>query len=162
MVTPNIPELAALGGEEAVLAHGCHLLAKGGHAEAIMSSTGCSGPNGEIRRLEGKRIETDDTHGTGCTLASAIATGLGKGFGIEKAFEQAVSFVRIAILEAPGLGQGQRAAGPAICDRLPVGRAGQRLGRSSARTRGLAMLVDQDRIAVRIGDREAGPGRWRW
>jgi hydroxymethylpyrimidine/phosphomethylpyrimidine kinase len=106
VVTPNIPELQALGGDEAVLAHGCHLLAKGGHAEGYYVVDRLLGPNGEIRRLEGKRLETEDTHGTGCTLASALACGLGKGFAIEKAFEQAVSFVRIAILEAPGLGQG--------------------------------------------------------
>jgi len=106
VVTPNLPELAALGGEEAVLAHGCHLLAKGGHAEGSYVVDRLLGPNGLVRSLEGKRFETGDTHGTGCTLASALATGLGRGFGIQKAFEQAVSFVRIAILEAPGLGQG--------------------------------------------------------
>jgi hydroxymethylpyrimidine/phosphomethylpyrimidine kinase len=106
VVTPNMPELEALGGEEAVLAHGCLLLAKGGHADDSYVVDRLLGPNGEIRRLEGKRFETEDTHGTGCTLASALATGLGKGFGVEKAFEQAVSFVRIAILEAPGLGHG--------------------------------------------------------
>lgn len=106
VVTPNMPELAALGGEDAVLAHGCHLLAKGGHTEDYYIVDRLLGPNGEIARLEGKKFETDDTHGTGCTLASALATGLGKGFGVEKAFQQAVSFVRIAILEAPGLGEG--------------------------------------------------------
>ena len=107
VVTPNIPELDALGGEAAVLAHGCHLLAKGGHAEGHYIVDRLISPSsGEIRRLEGKRFDTEDTHGTGCTLASALATGLGRGFGIEKAFEQAVSFVRIAILEAPGLGSG--------------------------------------------------------
>jgi len=106
VVTPNIPELEALGGEAAVLAHGCHLLAKGGHAEGFEVVDRLISPSGPIRELRGKRFDTDDTHGTGCTLASALATGLGKGFGIEKAFEQAISFVRIAILEAPGLGQG--------------------------------------------------------
>jgi hydroxymethylpyrimidine/phosphomethylpyrimidine kinase len=106
VVTPNIPELAALGGEDAVLAHGCHLLAKGGHTEDHYIIDRLLGPNGEIRRLEAKRFDTDDTHGTGCTLASALATGLGKGFPVEKAFAQAISFVRIAILEAPGLGNG--------------------------------------------------------
>ena len=89
-----------------MLAFGCHLLAKGGHAEGYYIVDRLLGPNGEIRRLEGKRVDTGGTHGTGCTLATALATGLGKGFGIEKAFEQAISFVRIAILEAPGLGQG--------------------------------------------------------
>ena len=107
VVTPNLPELEALGGEEAVLAHGCHLLAKGGHSEGSWIVDRLLSPaSGEIRRLEAKRLDTDDTHGTGCTLASAVATGLARGFGIEKAFEQAVSFVRIAILEAPGLGGG--------------------------------------------------------
>jgi hydroxymethylpyrimidine/phosphomethylpyrimidine kinase len=109
VVTPNIPELEALGGEAAVLAHGCHLLAKGGHAEGYEVVDRLISPSGPIRELRGKRFDTTDTHGTGCTLASALATGLGKGFAVEKAFEQAVSFVRIAILEAPGLGQG---AGP--------------------------------------------------
>ena len=106
VTTPNIPELEALGGEAAVLAHGCHLLAKGGHAEGPEVVDRLIAPNGPIRELRGKRFDTDDTHGTGCTLASALATGLGRGFPIEKAFEQAVSFVRISILEAPGLGGG--------------------------------------------------------
>ena len=106
VVTPNIPELEALGGEAAVLAHGCHLLAKGGHAEGDEIVDRLIGPSGPVRELRGKRIDSEHTHGTGCTLASALATALGRGLGIEKAFEQAVSFVRIAILEAPGLGEG--------------------------------------------------------
>jgi hydroxymethylpyrimidine/phosphomethylpyrimidine kinase len=107
VVTPNLPELEALGGEEAVLDHGCHLLAKGGHAEGHWIVDRLISPSGEeVRRLEAKRFETEDTHGTGCTLASALATGLGRGFPIEKAFEQAVCFTRIAIIEAPGLGEG--------------------------------------------------------
>lgn len=107
VVTPNLPELEALGGEEAVLAHGCHLLAKGGHAEEARVVDRVIAPNGqEIARLDGKRFDTDDTHGTGCTLASALATGLAAGLSIKEAFEQAVRFVRIAILSAPGFGQG--------------------------------------------------------
>jgi len=106
VVTPNLPELAALGGEEAVLSHGCHLLAKGGHAEGHEIVDRLISPSGARCELRGKRFETNDTHGTGCTLASALATGLGRGFGIDKAFAQAISFVRIAIIEAPGLGQG--------------------------------------------------------
>jgi hydroxymethylpyrimidine/phosphomethylpyrimidine kinase len=106
VVTPNIPEMEALGGEAAILAHGCHLLAKGGHAEGWEIVDRLISPSGPLCELRGKRFDTTDTHGTGCTLASALATGLGAGFPIEKAFEQAVSFVRIAILEAPGLGQG--------------------------------------------------------
>ncbi|MDB5677066.1 bifunctional hydroxymethylpyrimidine kinase/phosphomethylpyrimidine kinase [Sphingomonas bacterium] len=106
MVTPNLPELAALGGEDAVLAHGGHLVAKGGHAEGHWIVDRLLSPNGEIARLEGKRFDTEDTHGTGCTLASALACGLGSGKPIKEAFEQAVRFVRIAILAAPGLGEG--------------------------------------------------------
>jgi hydroxymethylpyrimidine/phosphomethylpyrimidine kinase len=107
VVTPNLPELAALGGEEAVLAHGCHLVVKGGHGGDHYITDRVLSPSGEeVARLEGKRFDTDDTHGTGCTLASALAAGLGAGLSIKDAFEQAVRFVRIAILAAPGLGQG--------------------------------------------------------
>jgi hydroxymethylpyrimidine/phosphomethylpyrimidine kinase len=106
VVTPNIPELEALGGEAAVLAHGCHLLAKGGHAEGGEVVDALISPGGERRELRGKRFDSGDTHGTGCTLASALACGLGGGLTVQKAFEQAVRFVRIAILEAPGFGQG--------------------------------------------------------
>jgi hydroxymethylpyrimidine/phosphomethylpyrimidine kinase len=106
VVTPNIPELEALGGEAAVLAYGCHLLAKGGHAEGHEIVDRLLSPSGPPRELRGKRFETTDTHGTGCTLASALACGLGAGLPIGKAFEQAVRFDRIAIIEAPGLGQG--------------------------------------------------------
>jgi len=106
VVTPNIPELEALGGEAAVLAHGCHLLAKGGHGEGAEVVDALISPGRARRELRGKRFETTDTHGTGCTLASALACGLGGGLSVQKAFEQAVRFVRIAILEAPGFGQG--------------------------------------------------------
>ena len=106
VVTPNVPELAALGGEEAVLAFGCHLLAKGGHAEGHYIVDRLLSPSGPLHHLEAKRFDTEDTHGTGCTLASALACGLGAGLPIRKAFEQAIRFVRLAILEAPGLGQG--------------------------------------------------------
>jgi hydroxymethylpyrimidine/phosphomethylpyrimidine kinase len=106
VVTPNIPELEALGGEAAVLAHGCHLLAKGGHGEGWEIVDAIVSPAGARRELRGKRFDTEDTHGTGCTMASALACGLGAGLSIQQAFEQAVRFVRIAILEAPGFGEG--------------------------------------------------------
>jgi hydroxymethylpyrimidine/phosphomethylpyrimidine kinase len=106
IVTPNLPELAALGGEQAVLSHGCHLLAKGGHAQGSWIVDRLLSPGGEIARSEAKRFETKDTHGTGCTLASALATGLAAGMPVEEAFRTAIRFVRIAILSAPGLGGG--------------------------------------------------------
>jgi hydroxymethylpyrimidine/phosphomethylpyrimidine kinase len=109
VVTPNLPELEALGGEAAVLAHGCHLVVKGGHADGPEIVDRLLSPSGPLAELRGKRFDTSETHGTGCTFASALACGLGAGLPIVKAFHQAVRFVRIAILEAPGLGEG---AGP--------------------------------------------------
>ncbi len=106
VVTPNLPELDALGGEEAVLAHGCHLLAKGGHGDGAYIRDWLIAPNGERRLLEGKRYDSTNTHGTGCTLASALACRLGAGKPIDAAFTDAIRFVRMAIAHAPGLGQG--------------------------------------------------------
>lgn len=107
VATPNLPELAALGGEEGVLAHGCSLLVKGGHGEGEtvidrLLETG----EGEVARWEAPRIDTTSTHGTGCTLASAIATGLAQGMPLEPAVARARDFVRLALLDAPGLGSG--------------------------------------------------------
>jgi len=107
VVTPNIDELAALGGEAAVLAHGCALLAKGGHGEGATVTDRLIEPDaGEVARWEAPRIDTPHTHGTGCTLASAIATGLAQGMPLEPAVARARDFVRLALLGAPGLGEG--------------------------------------------------------
>jgi len=56
--------------------------------------------------LEAERIETQHTHGTGCTLASAIAAGLAQGLALRPAIERAHAFVQAAIRTAPGLGGG--------------------------------------------------------
>ncbi|AMO71930.1 hydroxymethylpyrimidine/phosphomethylpyrimidine kinase [Sphingorhabdus sp. M41] len=106
VVTPNLPELEALGGKDRILSHGCHLVIKGGHGKGGMVVDELYAPSGLIRRIEGKRIDSSETHGTGCTFASALAVGLGSGLDLNAAFEQAISFTRIAILEAPGLGEG--------------------------------------------------------
>jgi hydroxymethylpyrimidine/phosphomethylpyrimidine kinase len=113
IVTPNLPELEALGGRDIVLGYGCHLLQKGGHAEGHMITDQLWSPTGLVRELSGKRFDTDDTHGTGCTLASAVACRLGQGLGIEEAFVDGVRFVRIAIMMAPGLGLGHGPLGHA-------------------------------------------------
>ncbi len=107
VATPNLPELDALGGEEAVLAHGCSLLVKGGHAagETIIDRLLETG-EGEVARWEAPRIDTPHSHGTGCTLASAIATGLAQGMPLEPAIARARDFVRLSLLDAPGLGTG--------------------------------------------------------
>jgi hydroxymethylpyrimidine/phosphomethylpyrimidine kinase len=106
VVTPNLPELDALGGEAAVLAHGCALLAKGGHGagEAVVDRLVL--PDGTRIRWEDPRIDTPHTHGTGCTLASAIATGVGWGLSLASAVAEGRSFVRLALLDAPGIGGG--------------------------------------------------------
>ncbi|URW75414.1 bifunctional hydroxymethylpyrimidine kinase/phosphomethylpyrimidine kinase [Sphingomonas donggukensis] len=114
VVTPNIPELAALGGEAAVLAHGCHLAAKGGHADGGWIVDRLLSPHGEVARLEGERIETAHTHGTGCSFASALACGLAQGMDMADAFTRAVRFVRTALSHAPGLGQGHGPIGHAL------------------------------------------------
>ncbi len=106
ITTPNLPELAALGGEASVLSHGCLLLKKGGHGDGHQIVDQIIGPNGVIKELIGKRLDTQETHGTGCTLASALACRLGQGATVADAFDDAIRFVRLALLEAPGLGQG--------------------------------------------------------
>ncbi len=107
VATPNLPELDALGGEEAVLAHGCSLLVKGGHgAGATVTDRLLEPGEGEVARWEAPRIDTQHSHGTGCTLASAIACGLAEGMPLEPAIARARDFVRLALLDAPGLGQG--------------------------------------------------------
>jgi hydroxymethylpyrimidine/phosphomethylpyrimidine kinase len=106
VVTPNLPELNALGGTMPILRHGCHLLLKGGHGEGDEIVDQLLSTAGLIRELRGKRIDTTSTHGTGCTLASAVACGLGQGMAIVEAFERGVAFVRAALVAAPGLGEG--------------------------------------------------------
>src|SRR3546814_13106553 len=61
-----------------------------------------------------RRIETRHTHGTGCTLASAIAAGLGQGMTLPDAVARARAYVRAAMLAAPGLGQGHGPLGHAL------------------------------------------------
>ncbi|MGB3318632.1 MAG: bifunctional hydroxymethylpyrimidine kinase/phosphomethylpyrimidine kinase [Sphingopyxis granuli] len=107
VAAPNRDELAALGGEAAVLAHGCALLAKGGHGDGDTVTDRLIEPDaGEVARWEAPRIDTPHTHGTGCTLASAIATGLAQGMPLEPAIARARDFVRLSLLAAPGLGEG--------------------------------------------------------
>ncbi|WP_375196202.1 bifunctional hydroxymethylpyrimidine kinase/phosphomethylpyrimidine kinase [Sphingobium sp.] len=106
LVTPNIPELEALGGEEIAIRFATHVLAKGGHGEGPMLTDRLIGPRGVVKAWSNARIDTPHTHGTGCTLASAIATGLGQGCDLTHAIERARKYVREALALAPGLGQG--------------------------------------------------------
>lgn len=106
LVTPNLPELEALGGVDSIRAHGCALLVKGGHADGETIVDELFLPDGDSARWEAPRIDTTSTHGTGCTLASAIATGVGQGMPVVAAVARARDFVRLALHGAPGLGQG--------------------------------------------------------
>ncbi|MEP2235783.1 MAG: bifunctional hydroxymethylpyrimidine kinase/phosphomethylpyrimidine kinase [Alteripontixanthobacter sp.] len=119
IITPNLPELAALTGgpqgeAEAVIEaakslserHSAHVLAKGGHGAGGRITDRLASPDGSYWSFDHPRIETSDTHGTGCTLSSALATFLGRGMELRDAVDAARQFVRLAIKDAPGFGQG--------------------------------------------------------
>lgn len=106
LTTPNVPELAALGGHEAMTARGVAYLAKGGDADGPMVEDRLVRAGQEDVVWNEARIVTRHTHGTGCTLASAIATLLGAGRPLEEAVAQARRFVREALQNAPGFGSG--------------------------------------------------------
>lgn len=119
LTTPNIPELAALtgvelSGENAIAAaaqqlaqrNGSAVLAKGGHGPGDRIIDRLIHPDGSFASFEDPRIDTRHTHGTGCTLSSAIATLLGHGQGLDHAVRLSRQFVRKAIEEAPGYGAG--------------------------------------------------------
>ena len=118
VLTPNLPEAEILCGGaiadvaamraagEALLRLGCRaVLVKGGHlpgeivTDLLVTAAGA-------RVWESPRIASRHTHGTGCTLASAIAAGLAQGLAIENAVDRARTYVQRAIASAPGLGRG--------------------------------------------------------
>ena len=106
LTTPNVPELQVLGGPEGMAARGGAYLAKGGDAEGPEVEDRLVRPGHADRLWRSPRIETRHTHGTGCTLSSAIATLLGQGAPLEQAVSEAREFVRRALLAAPGFGAG--------------------------------------------------------
>ena len=118
IITPNIPEAEVLTGlaitDEAGMRDACAallalgpqaVLLKGGHMAGDILVDLLATPAG-ITRYESARIATRHTHGTGCTLASALAAGLAQGMALEAAVARARDYVRAAILAAPGLGAG--------------------------------------------------------
>jgi hydroxymethylpyrimidine/phosphomethylpyrimidine kinase len=106
LTTPNVPELAALGGGAAMAARGVAYLAKGGDSEGPMVEDRLVVPGEEPVVWQAARIVTRHSHGTGCTLASAIATFLGSGRSLEDAIGEARHFVRAALAGAPRFGHG--------------------------------------------------------
>jgi len=118
LLTPNAPEAEALTGltvadldgqrraGEALLQLGARaVLMKGGHVPGETVVDLLLTPEGETL-LEGPRVDTTSTHGTGCTLASACAAGIAKGLPLEVAVAEAWAYVAEAIRRAPGLGGG--------------------------------------------------------
>jgi hydroxymethylpyrimidine/phosphomethylpyrimidine kinase len=119
VITPNLPEAAALldlpvatdeasmrGQGEQLLALGAKaVLMKGGHASGSESVDLLVDPNGVVR-LAGPRFDTLNTHGTGCTLSSAIAAGLAKGMTLRDAVHAAKSYITSAIAASDRLAVG--------------------------------------------------------
>ena len=86
--------------------YGIAVLAKGGHLAGETLTDILIDTEGVVTRWTSERIETRHSHGTGCTLSSAIAVGLASGRPLPQAIEMARSYVRAAMLAAPGLGRG--------------------------------------------------------
>lgn len=123
VLTPNIPEANRLLDRpvgqavhkddmpvicERLSALGCNMiLLKGGHgSEGTPMLTDLLWCNGACHWFDHPKIDTKHTHGTGCTLASALATHLGAGKVVEQATQQAIEYVHQAINTAPEFGQG--------------------------------------------------------
>lgn len=117
LVTPNLPELAALGGEAVLRAKCRNLLITGGHGGEAEVIDRLVTPAGE-RCFRAARIATRHTHGTGCTLASAIACGLGEGMILPEAVRRGIAYVQAALAAAPGFGAGVGPLG--LPPRLPA------------------------------------------
>ena len=116
VITPNIPEAEVLTGnritsekdmEDAAKAifdkYGCSVLLKGGHS--INDANDCLF-DGEVTWFQGKRIDNPNTHGTGCTLSSAIASNLAKGYDLKESVRRAKNYISGALADMLDLGKG--------------------------------------------------------
>lgn len=117
VITPNIPEAEILTGiniksqDDMLLAakkiyesYGCGVLIKGGHS--MSDANDLLYTDGKYYLFEGKRINNPNTHGTGCTLSSAIAANLAKGFGILESVKRSKDYISKAIEAHLDLGKG--------------------------------------------------------
>ncbi|MBQ8309703.1 MAG: bifunctional hydroxymethylpyrimidine kinase/phosphomethylpyrimidine kinase [Clostridia bacterium] len=117
LVTPNIPEAEVLSGmpvetREDMLSvakyigerYGCAVLLKGGHS--INDANDLLYSDGTYRWFYGKRIDNPNTHGTGCTLSSAIASNLAKGYDLAESVKRAKDYISDALAAMLDLGQG--------------------------------------------------------
>ena len=117
VLTPNIPEAEILSGltitdaagmEAAARTisqrYGCAVLCKGGHQ--INDADDLLWRDGSGKWLRGRRIPTPNTHGTGCTLSSAIAANLAKGYDLDRSVERAKAYISGALAAMLDLGRG--------------------------------------------------------
>lgn len=117
VLTPNIPEAEVLSGmeikspEDMVTAaelisntYGCAVLLKGGHN--MNDANDLLYRDGGFKWFNGKRIDNPNTHGTGCTLSSAIASNLAKGYDLDTAVEKAKNYISGALAAMLDLGKG--------------------------------------------------------
>ena len=117
LVTPNIPEAQVLSGmtienkEDMIAAakrigdsYHCAVLLKGGHS--INDANDLLYANGELHWFEGKRIDNPNTHGTGCTLSSAVAANLAKGYTLSESVQRAKDYISGALAAMLDLGEG--------------------------------------------------------
>lgn len=117
LVTPNVPEAEVLSGEhiqstadmERVAkrlgdTYGCAVLLKGGHR--VSDANDLLYTQSSYRWFEGKRIDNPNTHGTGCTLSSAIAANLAKGYDLEASIRRAKEYISGALAAMLDLGKG--------------------------------------------------------
>ena len=131
VLTPNIPEAEILWGrrihnaadmehaaEEIGKKYSCAVLLKGGHA--VNDANDLLFDGGAARWFCGKRIDNPNTHGTGCTLSSAIASNLAKGFSMAEAVERAKEYISGALgaMLDLGAGSGPMAHGFALTGRF--------------------------------------------
>ena len=118
VLTPNIPEAEVLSGltisgpadmEKAAQAigeaYGCAVLCKGGHD--LNDANDLLWRDGTCKWFHGRRIHNPNTHGTGCTLSSAIASNLAKGYDLDTAVERAKAYLSGALAAMLDLGAGQ-------------------------------------------------------
>ena len=117
IVTPNLPEAEVLSGmsiqspDDMVAAakrineaYGCAVLCKGGHS--LNDANDLLYANGSYKWFEGKRIDNPNTHGTGCTLSSAISANLAKGFDLSDSVRRAKDYISGALASMLDLGRG--------------------------------------------------------
>ena len=118
LITPNLPEAELLTGLPITNLSAMHhaadvlltlgvpaILLKGGHADGDSVTDLLATPDGTIELIR-PRLRTRHTHGTGCTLATAVACGLAAGMPLPAAVERARNYVQAAIAAAPGIGAG--------------------------------------------------------